>query len=132
MPCKTDTKSIAAAIAEVDKHHDMFSGNCGAAAVGLNRALGNIGIYVVATGEWEHSYFHHVALKIGGRIFDGSGRISKRTLREYALDAEDDQPPVVAWLPPGVDSENTVLRRTEGGGTTPEMFEHLFRRLLCK
>jgi hypothetical protein len=63
--------------------YSLTSGNCGIYAVALNRVLGNVGKYIATVEENEPEYLSHVALEVGGKLYDASGRITRKEMRDY-------------------------------------------------
>jgi hypothetical protein len=85
---------IDAAIKIVAKRHYGFSGNCGAFARALHRALGGGDFYAADSGD-HYEYVDHIFLVYNRKAYDGGGRQRMKTLRSdygpdvFEIDAED-------------------------------------------
>lgn len=94
-------EQIDAAIKAVAKKHNGWCGQCARFAVSLNAVLGNRGRYVIFCGD-HYEYADHIALKVGRKIFDADGLMSREGYRDWKGDGE------VEYAEAG--EEETVLR----------------------
>lgn len=119
-------EQIDAAIKAVAKKHNGFCGQCARFAVSLNAVLGNRGRYVIFCGD-HYEYADHIALKVGHKIFDADGLMS----REHYLDWKGDGE--VEYCDYG--NEEQVLRMVDdsfswGGYLDQERFEADLKKAL--
>jgi hypothetical protein len=115
----TSPEHIHQAIKSAAREGEGFGGQCAAFAVVLNRILGGEGIYLAADGQ-HYEYVEHIALLYDGEIYDGSGRIEREDLAEYA-DPEDGDDPEIIEIDD--DADIRAMVDSSGGGIYPTLNE---------
>ena len=105
---------------------DGASGNCGVFAVALNKALGGVGTYLALVEEYEPEYLSHVVLQYAGKLYDATGEVTKKSIKEQYGDNPDHPDQKLHFT---TVNESTAIHNTEPT-TTVEVIAELLSDLL--
>ena len=93
-------------------NHDFFDGNCGVLAMALNEKF-DMDEFLFVENDYEPERLYHVAATKNGKIYDGSGIITRAQLLEYGVEEDSRLRPKIIAVPAGDEFYRYIDRGTD-------------------
>ena len=93
-------------------NHDFFGGNCGVLAMALNEKF-DMDEFLFVENDYEPERLYHVAATKNGKIYDGSGIITRAQLLEYGIEEDSRSRPKIIAVPAGEEFYRYIDRGTD-------------------
>ena len=93
-------------------NHDFFGGNCGVLAMALNEKF-DMDEFLFVENDYEPERLYHVAATKNGKIYDGSGIVTRAQLLEYGIEEDSRLRPKIIAVPAGEEFYRYIDRGTD-------------------
>ena len=93
-------------------NHDFFGGNCGVLAMALNEKF-DMDEFLFVENDYEPERLYHVAATKNGKIYDGSGIVTRAQLLEYGVEEDSRLRPKIIAVPAGDEFYRYIDRGTD-------------------